>query len=414
MLEHKRVLLGDEMGLGKAIQILGLINADHSIRSALIVVPGGLRDNWLRESKKWLIRKPRLISAQDLPLNPDEHSIHRYLRVPQGGEDMPETLVVASYDDIVVKPWILEPNPCVGQPVWGLFAVDEAHLLKALSSVRAKTIFGERPWSQGMASQASTYCVLATGTPLTNRPLGLYRLIVNLQLGWMWYDTFRQRYCGPRTIKLPDGRTMTRCDGATHLSELERKLRSSVLLRRLKRDVLTELPAIERITISVPANQQASEAYDSYLAAIEALKLANYGSETFGSMLPVLPQLPELKLGYLIGELDAALLREIDNLNEDEAELSDSSRDALIALKEIRSEVPPHSTTPLGQCLRTLSQARQSAGQAKLPAIVDHVRTLVASGEKGCRCRASSGLFATSLTGISRPRSDNRRLQNAK
>ena len=116
MLEHKRVLLGDEMGLGKAIQILGLISADHAIRSALIVVPGGLRDNWLRESKKWLIRKPRLISAQDLPLNPDEHSIHRYLRVPQDGEDMPETLVVASYDDIVVKPWILEPNPCVGQP----------------------------------------------------------------------------------------------------------------------------------------------------------------------------------------------------------------------------------------------------------------------------------------------------------
>jgi SNF2 family DNA or RNA helicase len=182
ILRHKRVLLGDEMGLGKTIQILGTINADDSIRSALIVVPASLRDNWLREAKKWLIRNPCLINAKNLPA--DQSSIYQYLRISHGAEganEMPELLVVASYDDVVAKPWVLDPDRCIQQASWGLFAVDEAHLLKALSSLRSKTILGERPYSQGTAPKASNYCVFATGTPVVNRPIELYRLIVNLQ-----------------------------------------------------------------------------------------------------------------------------------------------------------------------------------------------------------------------------------------
>ena len=47
-LGRKGVLIGDEMGLGKTIQAIGIINADHEIRTAIIVCPKSLKLNWQR------------------------------------------------------------------------------------------------------------------------------------------------------------------------------------------------------------------------------------------------------------------------------------------------------------------------------------------------------------------------------
>jgi hypothetical protein len=190
----------------------------------------------------------------------------------------------------------------------------------------------------------------------------------------MWFQRYLERYCGPRQIRRSDGKIITKHDGATHLDELEHKLRTTVLMRRLKRDVLRELPAIERVTIPLTPDTQASDAYDKYLAATKAFKRGNYAHDN--------PN--ELTWAYLSGDTDTTtILAEAENLDADETELSARDQWALCTLSQIRSEVSSlFSSGPAAECLRWLSRARQLAGQAKLMTIIEHARALVGAGEK--------------------------------
>lgn len=68
--ERQSTLLGDQMGLGKTVQVLGAINADESIRNVLCVVPASLTANWAREAQKWLTRPAMIVNlktAYDVP-----------------------------------------------------------------------------------------------------------------------------------------------------------------------------------------------------------------------------------------------------------------------------------------------------------------------------------------------------------
>ena len=53
---HAHTLIADQMGLGKTIQAIGLINLDASINRVLVVCPASLKLNWERELTKWLVR----------------------------------------------------------------------------------------------------------------------------------------------------------------------------------------------------------------------------------------------------------------------------------------------------------------------------------------------------------------------
>ena len=51
------VLIGDEPGLGKTLQAIGVINSCPNISRVLIIVPMTLKSNWERELKRWLVTK---------------------------------------------------------------------------------------------------------------------------------------------------------------------------------------------------------------------------------------------------------------------------------------------------------------------------------------------------------------------
>ena len=53
---HKGALIADEMGIGKTIQAIGLLNAFTDINRVLIVCPASLKLNWRSELAKWLVR----------------------------------------------------------------------------------------------------------------------------------------------------------------------------------------------------------------------------------------------------------------------------------------------------------------------------------------------------------------------
>ena len=86
-----------------------------------------------------------------------------------------------------------------------------------------------------------------TGTPILNRPCELWTLLQAIDkrgLGANW-KTFHGRYCAAY-----QGRHGWVIDGASNLDELQAKLRAGVMIRRMKEDVLTELPAKRRSVIA--------------------------------------------------------------------------------------------------------------------------------------------------------------------
>ena len=229
--ERPGVLLADQMGLGKTVMALGAINDNADFRRVLVVCPACLKLNWAREAQKWLVRAPRIVilTAADR-------------RLPQEGEQ----LAVINYD-IVHK-----LRPLLDSLAWDLVVLDESHHLNNGKAQRTKSLLGG---SAGKSSRSveplgARFWFFLSGTPLLNRPRELWTTLKKLDpfgLGRDWLH-YHRRYCAGKL-----GRYGWEIDGASNLEELESELRSSIMIRRCKEDVLAELPGKRRRIIPLEA-----------------------------------------------------------------------------------------------------------------------------------------------------------------
>jgi SNF2 family DNA or RNA helicase len=227
-LNREGTLIGDEMGLGKTIQALGVINADSSIKTVLIVCPASLKLNWLKESKAWLTRAFRIATVS-------------------GTEwDNKANFVIINYD-VVAK-----NHQHIHAKVWDLVILDEGHYCKNPKAQRTIALFGKwdkDPEKIKPAVKAKRKIVL-TGTPILNRPIEAQPVLGFLspkEFGNFW--RFATHYCGAY-----QGQYGWDFTGATNLDELQRKLRTTIMVRRMKKDVLKELPPKRRQVIEIPSD----------------------------------------------------------------------------------------------------------------------------------------------------------------
>ena len=228
-LARNNILFGDEMGLGKTIQAIGIINADETLRTILVVCPASLRLNWAREIRKWSVRPLTIVLATGSS-------------IPRG-----YNVVIINYD-------ILSKHEQTLRAIeWDLVIVDEAHFLKNQKAKRTIALLGKDAYKQdpGVPPVTARRRIMLTGTPIPNRPIEGFPLF-----HWLAPDEFRsfwgyaKRYCAAEQNAY--GWDLT---GASNLPELQDKLRGSIMIRRLKSDVLTELPAKRRQIIEFPANE---------------------------------------------------------------------------------------------------------------------------------------------------------------
>ncbi len=208
-------LLADQMGLGKTVQVCGLLNADPSIRKVLISSPLSVKRVWLDELTRWLV-EPRMIGIAT-------------------AKQFPETEIVLIHHDVLAK------HAAVMRTIaWDLIVVDEAHLLRSRSAQRTRALFGTQN-ARKVIPQAPVTArrrVALTGTPIPNRPAELWPVLNWLDpIRWSSFWGFAKRYAGAH-----EGRYGWDFSGATHLDELQQELRSTCMIRRLKTEVLTELP----------------------------------------------------------------------------------------------------------------------------------------------------------------------------
>lgn len=209
--DKQGILLGDDMGLGKTIQIIGLYNNCERIKNVLIVCPNTLKLNWLREFQKWDCRGGRHAIA-DTKICP----------LPENGYNV----IIINYEAVSKQ------NPKLSSVKWDLVGVDEAHWLKNEKTVRYKSIFGSEKYKKIERDKI----VFATGTPIPNRVMEIWPLISQCDPDRWSHNTtwkFISKYCGgnPKGYAADD-----------KLNELQKILRQTIMVRRLKKDVLKELP----------------------------------------------------------------------------------------------------------------------------------------------------------------------------
>ena len=177
--------------------------------------------------------------------------------------------------------------------------------------------------------------IYLTGTPIVNRPVEIQPVLASIapkEFGNFF--KFAMRFCdGNQT---PYGWDFS---GASNLGELQETLRSTCMVRRLKQDVLKELPAKRRAVVEIPANGN-SKHVDAEVAAAQAGQ-------------------------YRLDELKAAL---------ELSKASDNPEDYDNAVAKLTEAAKAH--------FEEISLLRKQTAIAKAPVVAAHVKDSVEQGGK--------------------------------
>ncbi|MDP1849302.1 MAG: DEAD/DEAH box helicase [Solirubrobacteraceae bacterium] len=201
-LRARRTFIADEPGLGKTLQALTTLETGDGF-PALVVCPASLRLNWMREAARWL---------------PDR-------TVGEYGGGTANDIDVVSYDVLHRLVAALTRRPPRA------LVLDESHYCKNPAARRTRA-------AQAVAAAlpADALVLLLTGTPIVNRPT---ELASQLQiLGRL------DEVGGARRLATVHAR-------GEDLDGLHRRLRRTCFVRRHKRDVLSQLPAKQRVVVAL-------------------------------------------------------------------------------------------------------------------------------------------------------------------
>lgn len=250
-------LLADEMGLGKTIQVLTFLQAYHKEGKALVVCPASLVYNWYSEAKRFTpsLRVTQIIGTQK----------ERQDRINE--EDM--DLFITSYDLLKRDVEFYKGKKFYVQ------IVDEAQYIKNANTQA----------SAAVKSIDSTFHIALTGTPIENKLSELWSIFDFILPGYFYtYGYFRTTYEIP-IIKEED-------------EEVQKHLQTMIapfVLRRLKKDVLKDLPdKLEEVYYAEPTPQQ-KELYQARVQRMKASLAATSEKDFKQEKIKILAELTRLR-----------------------------------------------------------------------------------------------------------------------
>lgn len=250
-LESRRCFLADDMGLGKTLMSLASLEAleerGEPAYPAVVVCPATLTHNWRAEAHRWLP--------------------HRTVAVVEGRKDFPEPADITVVGWSNLAHWVPELSGARS------YVFDESHYAKTPTAARTKA-------AVKVAKPASGLVLCLTGTPVTNRPAEYASQLEILgrlkDFGGKW--AFYKRYCNA----FRDRFGQWHLEGASHLDELNDRLRASCYIRRTKDQVMSELPPVEHQPIYVAGSSKALREYrkaEADIAAYVAGRAAEIAAE---------------------------------------------------------------------------------------------------------------------------------------
>ena len=204
--KNGKVLIADEMGLGKTVQALGWLELHPELRPVIIAVPASLKFNWEREAKKWMSKPNIEILSGENPWK------------------ITGEIVIVNYD--ILFAWLDELKSLHAK----VLITDECHYFKNNKAKRTKSI--------KILGKNIPNIIALSGTPIENRPIEIYNAWKLIDpLNCPAWNYFVYRFC-----KAKSNGFGLNVNGASNIPELHSLLSNSIMIRRLKKDVLKELP----------------------------------------------------------------------------------------------------------------------------------------------------------------------------
>ena len=249
-------ILADEMGLGKTPDVIAL--ALKNKWRALIIAPASLKTNWFREIEKFAGVRATVYQGAA----PDEYDmikmcvekpqfnilnydiLGRKIELKKPVVDAEGNLVfdeAGEPKELLVNRWLWAE--VINAAKFDIIITDEGHYLKNVDSQRSQV---------SRLLKAPRFTVI-TGTPVLNRPGELWALLALVAPNqFPNYESFVMRYTHNGKL-------------ARNVDEL-RSLIKPYMIRRLKRDLIAELPPINRV---YEYHELSKDAFRRYLLALE-------------------------------------------------------------------------------------------------------------------------------------------------
>ncbi|KAF1397065.1 DNA annealing helicase and endonuclease ZRANB3, partial [Spheniscus mendiculus] len=240
-------LFFSQMGLGKTIQAIAISYYYKNEWPLLIVVPSSLRYPWVDEMEKWIPE-----------LSPDDISIIQ--NKTDTGKISTSKVTILGYGLLTSDAQTLVDT--LYRQNFKVVVIDESHYMKSRNATRSKILLP--------IVQKAVRAILLTGTPALGRPEELFMQIEALfPRRFGTWSEYAKKYCNAR-VRFFGKRTQWDCRGASNLEELHQLL-SEIMIRRLKNDVLTQLPPKVRQRIPFDLPQAAAKNLNATFAEWEKL-----------------------------------------------------------------------------------------------------------------------------------------------
>ena len=218
LIQREKAILADDMGLGKTVQTISALRVlfnEGSITSSLIVCPKSLLANWEEELSSW---SPELARLRVTP----QPSIREQVWKSVWGK---VHILLTNYEQLRTTPLALQ------QGELNIVVADEAHRIRNADSQTA----------QGIRRLDTRRFWALTGTPIERDPEDLATMLATLE---------------------PDRSSVA--DKRLYPASLRSQARPYVL-RRLKTDVLDELPRVLESVLTLELLPGQSESYSREL-----------------------------------------------------------------------------------------------------------------------------------------------------
>ena len=229
-IEHKRCIMGDEQGLGKTVEAIGVLTVTQAL-PALVICPASLKLNWQRELKKFGGLNAIILNDNN------QRTWQRFFELKKADGRPCADVAIVNYESL--KKFFVAKIRREGRftlksvdfdarkDLFRSVIIDESHKCKNVQTQQSKFV-------QGIAV-GKEYILELTGTPVVNNNEDLIqqlRIMGRLE-DFGGYAKFMARYCAG-------------LNKSSHIKELNYYLRKYCFFRRQKKDVLTQLPAKTR------------------------------------------------------------------------------------------------------------------------------------------------------------------------
>lgn len=232
-----RCLFGDEMGLGKTLESISLAAQYAEEWPVLVLCPSTVRFVWKEQVAQWL---PDFADPDDIQV------------IKKGSDELrPDALFwIISYYMMAIDSKKGEKSHFQQRPdgsPHGVVIADESHNIKEWGAERTRAAVP--------VLRKAKRAILLSGTPTRNSPDELHPQLCALSPNFNpKLSEFRSRYCMQSSHQLATGRTVSQVVGARNSNELNYLLTSTVMIRRLKKDVMSELPEKRRQKVPLEAD----------------------------------------------------------------------------------------------------------------------------------------------------------------